>query len=188
MKSTGRIHGSGANPSRPWAAKGREHDSAWGGPAVGQAHMSDLCEYGIQLGDRLVAGLKFLHIVRCGFGDRNQASAGEIQQDEQCHIHLAGGIQKNLSFMIGELAELNKATLKPTEIPSISEIKKQVKVFTKQCVIPIGTLLYHYNYLNENLENYCLFLYCCMLLQAVLNTFVCHQTKTKRVSLLFATN
>ena len=50
--------------------------------------------------------------------------------------------------------ELTKAALKPMETPAISEIKNQVKVFANQGVVPIGALLYHYNFLNENLEKY----------------------------------
>lgn len=50
--------------------------------------------------------------------------------------------------------ELSKAALDPEGYKSSKEIKSNAWQYLKEGVIPIGLQLYHYNYLDESLDNY----------------------------------
>ncbi len=50
--------------------------------------------------------------------------------------------------------ELSKAVLNQEDIKSSLEIKSNARQYLKDGIIPIGLQLYHYNYLNQSLDNY----------------------------------
>jgi|GEM_PF-6369603 len=50
--------------------------------------------------------------------------------------------------------ELNKASLSAEHITKLADVKSIVKGRSDEGVVPIGLLLYHYNHLDESLENY----------------------------------